>query len=79
MVTVKADNYRRIKLPHAKPGQVFALEINGNDSVTIRLLAKPKPLKATKVTLIKKNGFTVGHSERRVNEVALKRALAEFP
>lgn len=30
MVTLKADDKRRVALPDAKPGQVFAYELSGN-------------------------------------------------
>ena len=30
MVTCKADNRSRVKLPDTKPGQIFALETSGN-------------------------------------------------
>ena len=30
MTTVKADDRRRVQIPDAKPGQVFAYEMSGN-------------------------------------------------
>ena len=30
MVTLKADDRRRVQIPDAKPGQVFAYELSGN-------------------------------------------------
>jgi hypothetical protein len=30
MVTLKADDRRRIQIPDAEPGQVFAYEVSGN-------------------------------------------------
>ena len=35
MVTVKADNRRRVQLPDVKPGQIFALQDNGDGSLTL--------------------------------------------
>lgn len=35
MVTVKADNRRRVQLPDVKPGQVFAVRDNGDDTITL--------------------------------------------
>lgn len=35
MVTLKADNKRRVAIPHIKPGQVFAFEDNGDGSYTL--------------------------------------------
>lgn len=30
MVTLKADDRRRVQIPDAKPGQIFAYELSGN-------------------------------------------------
>lgn len=38
MVTLKADNRRRIQLPDAKPGQIFAYTPNGDGTVTLTLV-----------------------------------------
>ncbi|HZV35069.1 MAG TPA: hypothetical protein VFB72_10895 [Verrucomicrobiae bacterium] len=35
MVTLKADNKRRVAIPDIKPGQVFAFEDNGDGSYTL--------------------------------------------
>lgn len=35
MITVKADNRRRVQLPDVKPGQVFAFQDNGDDTITL--------------------------------------------
>ena len=35
MVTVKADNRRRVQLPDAKPGEIFAYQDNGDDTFTL--------------------------------------------
>jgi hypothetical protein len=79
MITVKADNRSRIKLPDAKPGQVFVLENNADASITITLVRKAEPEKG-KVTFIKKNGFTVGHTDKKVSAQAIMDHLAEeFP
>jgi hypothetical protein len=80
MVTLKADNRRRVQLPGAKPGQVFAYVDEGNGRVTL-ILVKPvvEDRPTAKVRFIKEDGFTVGVSDRAVDETALKQALAEFP
>ena len=38
MVTLKADNRRRVQLPKAKPGQVFIYEDIGDGSVKLTLV-----------------------------------------
>jgi hypothetical protein len=47
MVTLKADNRRRVQLPDAKPGQIFAYTPNGDGTVTLTLVkaeaAEPFP------------------------------------
>ena len=35
MVTVKADDRRRIQIPNIKPGQIFALENNGDGTIML--------------------------------------------
>jgi hypothetical protein len=39
MITVKADNRRRVQLPSIKPGQVFAFEVVGDGSFLLRMVA----------------------------------------
>jgi hypothetical protein len=44
MQTVKADSKRRVRLPDAKPQQVFAYSNNGDGSFTLTLVkAERKP------------------------------------
>lgn len=38
MVTLKADDDRRVQLPQAKPGQVFAYEETGAGQITLTLV-----------------------------------------
>ncbi len=35
MVTIKADNRRRVQLPDIKPGQIFAVQDNGDNTITL--------------------------------------------
>lgn len=35
MITVKADSRRRVQLPDAKLGQIFAYQDNGDDTITL--------------------------------------------
>jgi hypothetical protein len=44
MITVKADDRRRVLLPDIKPGQVFCVEVlEGSDAITLTPLVKGKP------------------------------------
>jgi hypothetical protein len=38
METTKADNYKRVRLPSVKPGQVFAYADNGNGTITLTVV-----------------------------------------
>ena len=38
MVTLKADNRRRVQLPDAKPGDVFEYKNSGQGSVTLTVV-----------------------------------------
>lgn len=38
MVTLKADNKRRVAIPDIKPGQVFAFENHGDGSFTLTVV-----------------------------------------
>ncbi|PWU09790.1 MAG: hypothetical protein C5B50_26705 [Verrucomicrobia bacterium] len=40
MQTLKADNRQRVRLPHSKPGQVFAYEPNEDGSITLTPVVK---------------------------------------
>lgn len=43
MVTVKADNRRRLQLPDIKPGQIFAVQDNGDNTITLtKVKAEPQ-------------------------------------
>ena len=51
MVTLKADDRRRIQIPDAEPGQVFAYEVSGN--VVKLTLLKPVEDDVPVVKLVK--------------------------
>jgi hypothetical protein len=40
MTTVTVDDRKRVRLPDAKPGQVLAIQDNGDGSVTLRPVNK---------------------------------------
>lgn len=81
MVTVKADNRRRVQLPDAKPGQVFAYSSDGDGRISL-VEVQPKaesPVKRAKVRFEKRGRFTAAFTDRPINEEAIKELLAEFP
>jgi hypothetical protein len=58
METVKADDRQRVRLPNVKPGQVFVLMDNGNDTITL-----------TKVKAEAKEPFPPGSLRNLVNDM----------
>ena len=78
METVKADNYKRVRLPDAKPGQVFVYVDNGNGSITLTPV-KPGETESPKFKLVKEQGFTVIETDRHVSLETIKELLSEFP
>jgi hypothetical protein len=58
MVTVKADNRRRVQLPDVKPGQIFAVQDNGDDTITL-----------TRVKAERKEPFPPGSLHKLVDEM----------
>ncbi len=80
MHTVTADKQKRVRIPDAEPGQVFAYETSGR-IVTLTPVqpierAKDRP---AKVRFEKRGRFTVAISDRPINEDAIKELLADFP
>ena len=78
MDTVKVDDHKRVRLPKARPGQIFALESKPDGGFSLTPLAKQAPEPA-KVRLEKENGYTVLVSDRPFDEAAVKQAFEEFP
>jgi len=76
-MTVIADNKKRVTLP-TKPGERFDLQAIGQDKFVLTRLA-PVPDRPARVKMQKKDGFTVGKLDHKINEAALQEALAEFP
>ena len=77
MVTCKADNRSRVKLPGVKPGQVFVFEQSGE---TVKLtLVKPVEERPARFKLIKEDGFTVIQTDRVVSQKTIDALLNELP
>jgi hypothetical protein len=74
-MTVIADNKKRVTLP-TKPGERFDLQSFGNDKF---VLTRLEPVKPGKIRLIKKNGYTVAVSSRKITQAETRKLLDEFP
>lgn len=81
MQTLKADSQRRVRIPHANPGQVFAYENLGNGQFMLTLIKPVKSVKdrPAKVRFEKRGGYTVGVTDRTVDEQTIKKLLADSP
>jgi hypothetical protein len=79
--TVKADSKKRVRLPDAEPGQVFACETTGEGQFKLTLVKAVTPDEdhPAKVTFVKEGDFTVGVTDRPIDMEALREALADFP
>jgi hypothetical protein len=77
MITVKADDRRRVKLPDTKPGPVYVYELFGEVvKLTPVKPVGPKPMKAR---VEKQRGYTVVVTDRPVDESVIKELAADFP
>ena len=78
MITAKADNRKRLVVPLAKPGQVYAVGENADGSFTLTAVM-PTQETNPKCRLAKEDGFTVVVPGQPINEPAIKELLADFP
>ena len=81
MITTKADDRKRVVVPHVKPGHVYAVQDNPDGSIT---LTEVKPVKKretgpVKVRFEKRGRYTVGVSDRPINMEVVNQLLKEFP
>lgn len=78
MITTKADSQKRVTIPSARPGQVFAVQTNADGSIT---LAAVNPNEAVEPACLisKEDGYTVAVPKQPIDEEAIKELLAEFP
>ena len=74
MITTKADSRKRLVVPLARTGQVYAIQNNPDGSFTLTAV---KPVKAgsSKCRLVKKGGFTVAVPGQPINEDAIQELL----
>ncbi len=78
MITTKADNQKRVLVPQAKPGQVYAVRENGDGSFTLTVVKRAAGANL-KCRLAKEDGFTVVMPAQPINEQAIKERLADLP
>ncbi len=91
MITVKADDRRRVMLPGTKPKQEFRFLEREDGTIMLTPLTKEKAMPKVaarptgktspppKVRFIKRGRYTVGHTDKHVSLETIKELLAEFP
>ena len=77
-MTVVADSKHRVTLRHAKPGDRFDLAVTADGKYVLTKL-EPARQRPARVRFEKRNGYTVGVSDRPIDMRAIQEALAEFP
>ena len=78
MHTIVADDKKRVRLPDAEPGQVFAYELNAK-GVTLTPVVKAVP-RPTKAHLVKgPKGYLMVQTDRVITQEEVRKAQDEFP
>jgi hypothetical protein len=78
MKTLTVDDYQRVRLPDAAPRTKFAYEKDAQGRITLTKV-EPAQRHPAIVRFEKRNGRTVGVTDRPISLEAIKAALAEFP
>jgi hypothetical protein len=78
VITTKVDNRKRVLVPHAKPGQVYAVQENADGSFTLTMV-EPSQTAHSNCRVATEDGFTVVVPGQTINEPAIKELLAGFP
>jgi hypothetical protein len=78
VITTKVDERKRLVVPQAEPGQIYAIRENADGSLTLTAV-KPKEALSPKCRLAKEGGFTVVVPAQPIDEQAIKELLADFP
>ncbi|HEY3762238.1 MAG TPA: hypothetical protein VGN23_10880 [Verrucomicrobiae bacterium] len=78
MITTKADDQKRIQVPLAKPGQVYAIQQNADGGFTLSVVQAQGAVNP-KCRIVKEDGFTVVAPSQPIDELAIKELLADFP
>jgi hypothetical protein len=78
VITTKADDQKRIVVPQAKPGQVYAVQENLDGSFTLKAV-RPVASAPPTCRMDNEDGFPVAVPNQPIDEQAIKELLAEFP
>jgi hypothetical protein len=78
VITTKVDDQKRIVVPNAKPGQVYAVQENVDGSFTLKSVG-PAAAATPTCRLDNEDGFPVVVPNQPIDEQAIKYLLAEFP
>jgi hypothetical protein len=78
MKTLTVDDYHRVRLPDVEPRTKFACQTDAHGRITLTRL-EPAHDRPAKVRFVRRNGRTVGVTDRPISLQAIKEALAEFP
>jgi len=78
-MTVVTDSKKRVTLRPAKPGDRFDVQIVSDGNYILTRLEPVQPRDTAKVRIEKRGQYHVGILDQRINEEALKAAIAEFP
>lgn len=76
--TLTVDDYQRVRLPDVAPRTKFAYEKDAHGRITLTQL-EPAQEREAKVLFVKRNGRTVGVTDRPISLEAIRQALTEFP
>jgi hypothetical protein len=78
-MTITADSRKRVILRDAKPGDRFDVQISGEGTFVLRRLEPVKGVhRPGSVKWIKKDGFTVGITDRQVSQETINELLNGF-
>jgi hypothetical protein len=78
-MTITADSKKRVRLGLANPGDRFDVQVSGEGTFILRRLEPVKEGRPSTVKFIKKDGYTVGHTDKQVSPETIKELLSEFP
>jgi hypothetical protein len=79
VMTVVADNKKRVTLRLAKPGDRFDVQISPGGQFILTKLEPVREAPPAKVRIEQPGRYRVGVLDRPIDEEALKEALGDFP
>ena len=78
VIKTTVDSQKRIVVPQAKPGQVYAIHNNLDGGFTLKAVEAEGPILPT-CRLADEDGFPVVVPNQPIDEQVIKELLAEFP